>query len=249
MSGRPILVTGAGGGIGEAVVRQLVADGHRVLAADRDAQAAERVAASVGERAVVVPVTLDVTDTTSVAEGVAAAVEAFGALGGVVNNAGWMEPRPLAETDDEFLRTVVAINLEGTVRVCRECLGELQRFGSGRIVNVSSDGARSGMSNIAAYAAAKGGVLALTRSLSLELARHQITVNCVSPGPTDTPMLTATADASAGAAVVERLAKSVPLRRIAAPDDIATGIRFFCSEDAGYISGQTVSVSGGLVRA
>lgn len=247
---RPILVTGAGGGIGAAVVDQLTAAGHPVALADRDATAAERVAAALPSgRPAVVVAELDVTSTASVRGGIARAVEQLGgALGGVVNNAGWMEPRPLAETDDELLRRTLEINLEGTVRVTREALPELIRFGSGRIVNVASDGALAGMSNIAAYAAAKGGVVALTRALTLELARHQITVNTVSPGPTDTPLLGATADADDGAAVVERIARAIPLRRIAVPDDVAAAIAFFCSDAAGFVSGQTLSVSGGLTR-
>jgi 2-hydroxycyclohexanecarboxyl-CoA dehydrogenase len=244
---RPLLVTGAGGGIGAAIVAQLSAAGHPVLATDRDAEAAARVAEPLAG-AGVVAAAMDITDACSVRDAVAVAVERFGSLGGVVNNAGWMEPRPLADTDDDFLRTIVAINLEGPLRVCREALPHLRSHGSGRIVNIASDGARSGMSNTSAYSAAKGGVLALTRCLALELARDQITVNCVSPGPTDTPMLTATVDSEDGAAIVERLARSVPLRRLATPDDVAAAVRWFCGEDAGYVTGQTVSVSGGLVR-
>jgi 2-hydroxycyclohexanecarboxyl-CoA dehydrogenase len=159
-----------------------------------------------------------------------------------------MEPRPLGDTDDAFLRTIVAINLEGPLRVCREALPHLRAHGSGRIVNIASDGARSGMSNTSAYSAAKGGVLALTRCLTLELARDGVTVNCVSPGPTDTPLLTATVDADAGASIVERLSRSVPLRRLATPTDVAGAVRYFCSDAAAYVTGQTLSVSGGLVR-
>ncbi|MDW5594245.1 SDR family oxidoreductase [Conexibacter stalactiti] len=246
---RPLLVTGAGGGIGAAVVEQLAAAGHPLVLADRDAAAAERVAAALppGRPAVVVA-EMDVTSTASVRAAIARGVEQLGALGGVVNNAGWMEPRPLAETDDELLRRTLEVNLEGPLRVAREALPELIRFGSGRIVNVASDGALSGMSNIAAYAAAKGGVIALTRALTLELARHQITVNTVSPGPTDTPLLGATADAEDGAAVVARIARAIPLRRVALPDDVATAIAFFCGDGAGYLSGQILSVSGGLTR-
>ncbi|HST39796.1 MAG TPA: SDR family oxidoreductase [Conexibacter sp.] len=246
---RPILVTGAGGGIGAAVVDQLTAAGHPVALADRDLAAAERVAAALPQgRPPTVALELDVTSLDSVRAGIARGAERLGGLGGVVNNAGWMEPRPLADSDDAFVRATLAVNLEGPLRVAREALSELVRFGSGRIVNVASDGALSGMSNIAAYAAAKGGVIALTRALTLELARHQITVNTVSPGPTDTPLLGATADAEDGAAVVERIARAIPLRRIAVPADVAAAIAFFCSEPAGFISGQIVSVSGGLTR-
>lgn len=246
---RPIVVTGAGGGIGAVVVAQLAAAGHPVLLADRDLPAAERVANGLPAGGpVAVAVEMDVTSLDSVRAALALGARELGGLGGVVNNAGWVEPRPLADSDDAFVRATIAINLEGTLRVTREALPELIRFGSGRIVNVASDGALSGMSNVAAYAAAKGGVIALTRALTLELARHQITVNTVSPGPTDTPLLGATADADAGAAVVERIARAIPLRRIAAPDDVAASIAFFCSDAAGYLSGQILSVSGGLTR-
>jgi 2-hydroxycyclohexanecarboxyl-CoA dehydrogenase len=244
---RPVVVTGAGGGIGAAIVTELSAAGHPVLATDLSLEAAERTAAAVAAGDVAAT-TMDITDPASVRAALAYGVARFGALGGVVNNAGWMEPRPLGDTDDAFLRTIVAINLEGPLRVCREALPHLRAHGSGRIVNIASDGARSGMSNTSAYSSAKGGVLALTRCLALELARDAVTVNCVSPGPTDTPLLTATVDADAGASIVQRLSRSVPLRRLATPADVAGAVRYFCSDAAAYVTGQTVSVSGGLVR-
>ncbi|MDO8189419.1 SDR family oxidoreductase [Conexibacter sp. JD483] len=244
---RPLLVTGAGGGIGAAVVELLTAAGHPVAVADRDLAAARAVADALpAGRPPALALDLDVTDLDSVRAGVADAARALGGLGGVVNNAGWLEPRALAETDDELLRTTLAVNLEGPLRVIREALPELIRFGSGRIVNVASDGALSGMTHIAAYAAAKGGVISLTRALTLELARHQITVNTVSPGPTQTPLFAATGGNDEQA--VERFVRSIPLRRIGAPQDVATAIAFFCGEQAGFISGQILSVSGGLTR-
>jgi len=244
---RPILVTGAGGGIGGAVVEQLTAAGHPVLAADRDLAAARRVADTLPPgRPEALPLELDVTDLDSVRTAIADGARALGGLGGVVNNAGWLRPAPLAETDDALVRETLAINLEGPLRVVRECLPELVRFGSGRVVNVASDGALSGMTHIAGYAAAKGGVIALTRALSLELARHQITVNTVSPGPTQTPLFDATGGADAQA--VERFQRSIPLRRIGAPADVAGAIAYFCSDAAAFVSGQILSVSGGLTR-
>lgn len=244
---RPLLVTGAGGGIGAAVVELLTAAGHPVAVADRDLAAARRVADGLpAGRPPALPLGLDVTELASVRAGVARAAGELGGLGGVVNNAGWLSPRPLAETDDALLRETLAVNLEGPVRVTRECLPELIRFGSGRVVNVASDGALSGMTHIAAYAAAKGGVIALTRALTLELARHRITVNTVSPGPTQTPLFEATGGADEQA--VERFVRSIPLRRIGAPEDVAGAIAYFCSEAAGFVSGQILSVSGGLTR-
>jgi 2-hydroxycyclohexanecarboxyl-CoA dehydrogenase len=246
---RPILVTGAGGGIGAAVVDQLTRAGHPVIVADRDVAAAERVAAAIPpERAPALALEMDVTSLSSVRVAIRRGVEVLGSLGGVVNNAGWLRPASLADTDDELVRETLAINLEGPLRVTRECLGELTRFGSGRIVNVASDGALSGMSNIAAYAAAKGGLIALTRALTLELAPHQITVNTVSPGPTRTPLLDATVDTDAGSGAVDRIARSIPLRRIATAEDVAAAVAFFCSDGAGFVSGQILSVSGGLTR-
>lgn len=244
---RPLLVTGAGGGIGAAVVELLTAAGHPVAVADRDLAAARAVVDALpAGRPPALALDLDVTDLASVRAGVAAAASELDGLGGVVNNAGWLEPRALAETDDALLRETLAINLEGPLRVIREALPELIRFGSGRIVNVASDGALSGMTHIAAYAAAKGGVISLTRALTLELAKHQITVNTVSPGPTQTPLFEATGGADEQA--VERFVRSIPLRRIASPEDVATAIAFFCGEAAGFISGQILSVSGGLTR-
>lgn len=240
---RPILVTGAGGGIGAAVVDQLTGAGHPVVATDRDGAAAERVAAAVPSEHAgqAVAVELDVTSLASVQAATRAGVEAFGGLGGVVNNAGWLRPEALADTDDELIRQTIAINLEGPLRVTRECLPELIAHRSGRIVNVASDGALAGMSHISAYAAAKGGLLALTRALALELGRHQITVNTVSPGPTRTPLLDATADH-------ERMTRGIPLERLGEPGDVAGAIAYFCSEAAAFVTGQTIAVSGGLTR-
>jgi 2-hydroxycyclohexanecarboxyl-CoA dehydrogenase len=244
---RPLLVTGGGGGIGAAVVELLTAAGHPVAIADRDLDAAHAVAAAVPSgRPPVLALELDVTDLASVRAGVARAASELGGLGGVVNNAGWLEPRPLGETDDDLVRRTLAVNLEGALRVIRESLPQMIAFGSGRVVNVASDAALSGMAHVAAYAAAKGGVAALTRALTIELARHQITVNTVSPGPTQTPLFDATGGASEQA--VERFVRSIPLRRIGAPRDVAAAIAFFCGDAAGFVSGQVLSVSGGLTR-
>jgi 2-hydroxycyclohexanecarboxyl-CoA dehydrogenase len=163
----------------------------------------------------------------------------------VVNCAGWDETMPFVETGPGFWQRVVEINLLGTIAVTHAFVGAMAEAGAGgRIVNVASDAARVGSSGEAVYAGAKGGVVAFTKSVARETARQGITANAVCPGPTDTPLFRAQPER-----LQEALERAVPMRRLATPEDVAGAIAFFASEDAGYVTGQVLSVSGGLTMA
>ncbi|MFB4308197.1 SDR family NAD(P)-dependent oxidoreductase [Actinomadura sp. GTD37] len=243
---RPILVTGAASGIGRCTAELLAGRGHPVAVTDRDLDGAEKVAGSIRDGVGTAHAfLLDVTDTATIRSALAGAAERFGGLGGLVNNAGWTLNVPLAEHDEDLVDALLAINLSGPIKVTREAVPALRAWGDGRIVNVASDSARTGMSNGAAYTAAKGGMLALTRSLARELARDEITVNTVSPGIIDTPLLADSMREAPG--MLDRLRRGIPMRRLGSPADVASAIAYFCGPDAGYVTGQTLSVSGGMV--
>ncbi|GLZ06183.1 2-hydroxycyclohexane-1-carbonyl-CoA dehydrogenase [Actinomadura sp. NBRC 104412] len=243
---RPILVTGAASGIGRCAAEVLAARGHPVAVTDRDGDGAEKAAAAIRDAGGAAHAfLLDVTDAATIRAAVAEAAARLGGLGGLVNNAGWTLNVPLEDHDDDLVDTLLAINLSGTIKVTREVVPVLREWGDGRIVNVASDSARTGMSNGAAYTAAKGGVLALTRSLARELARDEITVNAVSPGIVDTPLLADSMRQAPG--MLDKLRRGIPMRRLGTPADVASAIAYFCGPGAGYVTGQTLSVSGGMV--
>jgi 2-hydroxycyclohexanecarboxyl-CoA dehydrogenase len=249
MSGRTALVTGAARGIGRAIAMALAADGRVVVVADIRRDDVFETAAAVeaaGSRAAAVE--LDVTDGASVAQGVRRAEEALGPVEIVVNNAGWDELRPFLETDEDFWDRVIEINLKGCLRVTRTVVPGMVERGWGRVVNIGSDAGRVGSSLEAAYSGAKGGVIAFTKTLAREVARSGVTANAVCPGPTRTPMLEAMAEAG-GEKLVESLTRAVPMRRLGEPEDVAAAVAFLTSERAGFITGQTLSVSGGLTMA
>ena len=225
---RVVFVTGAARGIGRAIAARLVKESSKVAIADLDADGARRTAAELGERTF--PVAIDVADSASVKAAVGAALAHFGRIDGLVNNAGWDK--------------VLAINLRGPIAVTRAVLdGMIERRG-GWIVSISSDAGRLGSSGEVVYSAAKAGVIGFSKALAREVARHGIHVNVVCPGPTNTPLL-----AQVGAdnpKLVAALANAVPWKRIGEPEDIAGAVAFLLSDDAGFITGQTLSVSGGL---
>jgi 2-hydroxycyclohexanecarboxyl-CoA dehydrogenase len=243
MSERVAFVTGGAGGIGSAICRALAGAGHRVAAADLSADEAQAVASPLGG----LGVTLDVTDPASVEEAVRTTAEALGPIEICVNCAGWDRLRPFLETDEEFLGKVLSINLAGPIRVTRAVLGGMVERGWGRLVNIASDAGRVGSSLESIYSGAKGGLIAFTKTVAREAARFGVTANSVCPGPTDTALLAGVAGGDTrGEKIVGSLAKAVPMGRIGKPEDIAPAVAFLASDEAGYITGQTLSVSGGL---
>src|ERR687896_1018894 len=250
-SPRTALVTGGGRGIGRAVAEGLAADGFAVFIADLRREEAQEVAdaiASNGGRAHAVKA--DVADSESVAAAVRAADEAFGHIDVLVNNAGWDDLKPFLETDEAFWDRVIDINFKGPLRFTRLILPGMMERGWGRIINIGSDAGRVGSSLESVYSGAKGGLIAFTKTIARETARSGVTANVVCPGPTDTPFLQETMSAQGDAdAVLGAMVKSVPMRRLAAPEEIAAAVRFFAGDESGYVTGQTLSVSGGLTMA
>jgi 2-hydroxycyclohexanecarboxyl-CoA dehydrogenase len=249
MSERTALVTGGARGIGRAICLALAADGRSVAVADILVDEAGETAAAVeaaGGRALAVE--LDVTSSDSVAAGIGEASEELGPVEIVVNNAGWDEHRPFVETDEDFWDRVIEINYKGCLRVTRAALPVMVERGWGRVVNIGSDAGRVGSSLEAVYSGAKGGVIAFTKTVAREVARSGVTANAVCPGPTRTPMLEGMVEAGSEK-LVQALERAVPMRRLGEPEDVAAAVAFLASERAGFITGQTLSVSGGLTMA
>lgn len=246
MSERVALVTGGARGIGRAICLDLARDGRAVAVADLLLDDAQETAEAVSGRAVAVE--LDVTSADSVAAGVERVEEALGAIDIVVNNAGWDELRPFLETDEAFWDRIIEVNLKGCLRVTRRVVPGMVERGFGRVVNIGSDAGRVGSSMEAAYSGAKGGVIAFTKTLAREVARAGVTANAVCPGPTRTPLLEGMTE-TGGEKLVDSLTRAVPMRRLGEPEDVAAAVAFLASERAGYITGQTLSVSGGLTMA
>ncbi|MEE2033844.1 SDR family NAD(P)-dependent oxidoreductase [Rhodococcus chondri] len=237
------LVTGAGSGIGKAIALAFAAQGDRVIAADLDLGAAEATAKEAPELITALPV--DIADRAQVDELRDRTHAEVGVPNVIINAAGWDRTDQFLNATPEFAQKVVAINYLGPVNICSAFLpGIIEAGNGGRVVNLASDAGRVGSSGESIYAGAKGGVIALTKSLAREMARHSINVNCVCPGPTDTPLFQSQ-DEKLKAALV----KAIPFRRLARPDEVAAPVLFFASESASFITGQVISVSGGLTMA
>jgi len=228
---RTVVVTGGASGIGKATAMLLGREGARVLLGDID-EAGGRTAAAEGsaERLAIDYLPLDLADKPSIDAFVAAVHQRVGRVDGLVNGAGWDQIQPFLENPPEMWDRVIAVNLMGAVRLTRGLLPPMVAANAGKIVNISSDAGRVGSMGETVYAAAKGGLIAFTKSLARELARYRINVNCA--GPTDTP-----------------LTRAIPFRRIAQPIEIAQAVMFFLSARSDYITGQVLSVSGGLTMA
>lgn len=236
------VVTGAGSGIGRAVALGLADAGARVAAVDLDPEAARRTA-DEHERVTSYPV--DVADPGRVDELRDAVRGAMGVPRILVNAAGWDRTEKFVDADVDFARRVVDVNYLGPVWICRAFLpAMIDASDGGRVVNIASDAGRVGSSGETIYAGAKGGVIALTKSIGREMARYGITANCVCPGPTDTPLFHAQPEPLKAA-----LIKAIPFRRLARPEEVAAAVLFFASDEASFITGQVISVSGGLTMA
>jgi 2-hydroxycyclohexanecarboxyl-CoA dehydrogenase len=247
---RPVaFVTGGAGGIGAAVCRRLAADGHVVAVSDIDADAARRTAAEL-TGAGHVGVSVDVADSEAVRAACRQVEEDVGPIDALVNVAGWDRFVAFIDTDPEFWDRVIDVNYRGTLNTVHAILPGMIERGRGRIVSVASDAARVGSSLESVYAGAKGAVVSFSKSVAREVAKHGITVNVVCPGPTDTPLIRAMADElGSGEKFVDALTRAIPMRRLATPEDVAPAVAFFVSDGAAFITGQTLSVSGGLTMA
>jgi 2-hydroxycyclohexanecarboxyl-CoA dehydrogenase len=238
-----VIITGAASGMGRALAELAIGQGASVALLDINGAGLDETVGLLGG-ATAVPIVTDLTDWDEVEAGVANSVEALGGIDVVCNVAGWDEPGRFWEQSLEFWEKIVAVNLWSTLYMCRATVPILMEQGSGTIVNVASDAGRVGSKGETVYAAAKGGVIALTKSLARELASSGVTTNCVCPGPMMTPLLEA--EMVSTPKLVEKLVRAIPMRRVAEPSDPAGVVAFLASDAAAYMTGQIVSVSGGL---
>jgi 2-hydroxycyclohexanecarboxyl-CoA dehydrogenase len=237
-----VLVTGAGSGIGRAIAERLGAEGARVAASDVVLADAHATANSLGGDAIAVH--LDVSDDASIGLAVAEVTERLGPIDALVNNAGWDLIEPFVDSEPATWDRVLAINLRGPIAVTRAVLDSMISRRAGRIVSIASDAGRVGSSGEAVYSGAKAGLMGFSRTVAREVARYGINVNCVCPGPTNTPLIQR--EAAKNPKWLAALERAVPFGRLADPAEIAAAVAFLVSDDAAFITGQALSVSGGL---
>jgi 2-hydroxycyclohexanecarboxyl-CoA dehydrogenase len=244
LEGKVVLVTGAGRGVGKAIAERLTEEGARVAVTDLDEKTALGTAGALdgatGFR-------LDITDAGEVNRRVDEIAAALGPIDALVNNAGWDRLAPFLDTDEDLWEQLIDINLRGPIRMTKAVLPQMVERQSGRIVNIASDAGRVGSTGEAVYSACKAGIIGFGKTVAREVARYGITVNAICPGPTDTALLQSVAEGNEK--IIDSLRRSIPMRRIGLPDDIAGAVAFMVSDDAGFITGQTLSVSGGLTMA
>lgn len=240
--GHAAVITGAGQGIGEATARKMAELGARVAVLDVVLERSERVAAQIREDGhEALAIQADITRRDQVDQALSRVVDRFGSVDILVNNAGWTETHPFLTEEESYWDKVIAINLKGPILISKAALIFMTEKKFGKIVNIASDAARIGNAGEVVYSAAKGGVVTFTKSLAREVARYNVNVNCVCPGPTNTPLMKDQPEK-----VIEALKKMMPFRRIAEPLEVANVIAFLCSPEADFVTGQVISVSGGL---
>ncbi len=243
--GKVCIVTGAYACIGRGIALGLAKQGAKVVVVDIDSDNATSVAKEIeelGTSAMAAPA--DITNSTQINEIISKAIEKFGKIDVLVNNVGWNKVQPFVNGNEEFWDKVLGINLKGPIICCRAVIDSMMQQNYGKIVNIASDSGRVGSTGEAVYSAAKGGVISFTKTLAREMARYKINVNCISPGPSDTPFFAAVS--ADNPKLMEAVKKAIPWRRLGEPEDIANAVLFLASDDADYITGQTLSVSGGL---
>lgn len=243
LKGKSVIVTGGAGAIGSAICRRFAEYGARVGVFDKNVAGAQKLAGELKGHASGV----DIADYVAVGKAIAEFEAAIGPTDILVNNAGWDRFANFVDTTPDLWETLIAINLKGPLNMSHFVLKGMVSRGKGRIVNIASDAGRVGSSQEAVYSACKGGIISFTKTVAREVARRGITLNTVCPGPTDTPLLAAVAgDDERGQKVRAALVGAIPMKRVGQPDDIPGAVCFLASDDAAFITGQTISVSGGL---
>jgi 2-hydroxycyclohexanecarboxyl-CoA dehydrogenase len=242
------IVTGSAQGIGRAIAERLAAEGARVAIADIQEDAALKTAeAIVAAGGKAIAIRLDVTSLDNATSAAAMAERELGQIDILVNNAGWDKLEPFVESTPETWDRVIAINFRGPLNMCKAVVPGMQLRGGGKIVSIASDAGRVGSLGEAVYSGCKGGIIAFSKTLAREVARNKINVNVVCPGPTNTALLHGVmADRPK---VLEAMQRGIPMRRLGEPQDLAGAVAFFASPDADYVTGQVISVSGGLTMA
>ncbi|MGC8720739.1 MAG: SDR family NAD(P)-dependent oxidoreductase [Thermodesulforhabdaceae bacterium] len=248
MDNRVAVVTGGARGIGKAICQILAKQGARVAVADIKTDLAEQTAAEItASGGTAMAVYADVTDLESVRAMARKIHEAFGTVDILVNNAGWDRIMLFSETTPDFWDKVININFKGVLNCIHVFMQDMIEKKQGRIISISSDAAKVGSSGESVYSGAKGAVVSFSKTMARELARYNVTVNVVCPGPTETPLVDEMrVDSELGQKILGAMEKIIPLRRMAKPEDIAYAVAFLASDEAGYITGQTLSVNGGL---
>ena len=249
--GQVAIVTGGGRGIGRAIALELARNGNRVAVFDileENARAVQKEIEGLGGAALALKV--DLTKCTDVTNAVAKVIERFGQIDVLVNNAGWDKMELFLESEESTWDKVIAINYKAILYTCRTVLPHMVERKSGHVINISSDAGRVGSTGEAVYAGAKGAIIAFSKSLAREVARYHITVNVVCPGLTETPLLQEVRATSERAnKVIDAVTRAIPLGRVGVPEDIANAVAFLASRQAEFITGQTLSVSGGLTMS
>ncbi len=245
---RVAIVTGAAGGIGRAICARFLEEGMRIIAIDVNASALADLAKSLSaDEARLLTIAVDITDFAKVKDAVDRGVAKWGRLDVLVNNAGWDVAAPFLKTDPELWDKIIAINLRGPLNLHKAALPHMVSARAGKVINVASDAGRVGSSGESVYSACKGGLISFSKTLARECARDNIMVNVVCPGPTDTALLRSfVGDGEFGQKIYEGLKRAIPLKRLGQPEDIPGLIAFLSSDDANFMTGQVISVSGGL---
>ena len=244
LAGKVAIISGGSRGMGAYEAELFVREGAKVVVGDVLEDEGRNLAEKIGEDAFFLR--LDVTSEADWAAAVKLAVDRYGKLDVLVNNAGWDVIKPFLDTDPDLWKKVIDINLYGPLNMHHAVLPGMVKNGGGRVVNIASDAGRVGSSGEAVYSACKGGIISFTKTVARELARKGIQLNAVAPGPTDTPLFAQVAEGEAGQKIAEGLKRAIPMKRLAQPTDYPGIICFLSSDDAGFITGQVISVSGGL---